>query len=77
MSGVQVKTSIVQAYISLNAQRYLATGQVKLKLCLSAGQVNISRFFYPCLSIVSGCFLYDYFFMTYASIRMKIMLVRR
>ena len=48
MSDEQVKKNTVPGYISLNAQRYLATGQVKIWVYLSAGQVNILRIFYPC-----------------------------
>ena len=39
MSDGQVKKNTVQGYISLNGQRYLATGQV-----------NILRFFLPLIS---------------------------
>ena len=44
MSDEQVKSkkNTVQSYFSLNAQHYLATGQVKILVCLSGGQVNIS-----------------------------------
>ena len=47
MSDGQVKKNTVQGYISFKAQRNLAKGQVKIKVYLSAGQVNILRFFYP------------------------------
>ena len=42
------KINTVLGYISLNAQRDFATGQVKIKVYLSTGQVKILRFFYPC-----------------------------
>ena len=49
MSDRQVKKNTVQGYISFKAQRDLAAGQVKIKVYLSTGQVNILRFFYPWL----------------------------
>ena len=43
---------MVQDYITLNAQRFLETGQVEIKVYLSGGQVNILRLFYPCSRLI-------------------------
>ena len=45
MSDGQVKKNTVPGYISLNAQHYLAAGQVNIMVYLSVGQVNILRNF--------------------------------
>ena len=61
MSHCQVKNTVL-CYISLNAQCYLATGQVQIKMYLSKGQVKILRCFYPCFNIeLSPLFVVRFF----------------
>ena len=82
MSEGQVKNT-VQGYISLNVQCYFATGQEKIKVYLSLGQVSISRYFTPdlgydgCIVVVkqnSNCIVIKIKFFTLDSNKLKIRL---
>ena len=57
MSGGQVKIQCLFIF-SLTRTSYLVTGQVKILMYLPGGQVNIFRFFYPCV-VTSGCRILD------------------